>query len=257
MRRPKAAMINDRLGFLGESLFKTGLWPGTIPASYLSFAANAFGTSASSVSALSSATAVSCKFKIRVDPLRTIAASTTAGFWQISASGGTTGIKLLFFCTTDASGNISFTINIPGSGGFQSSSISQSTGLPAAGNDIIVYADNTSATARQIQIYTTTGTSVLSGTNASNLGALPTGNGFVFLNDTNASTLSLADLIDGIAFYTTGLTGTNQWSKPTSSDSGLATGWLFNDGTSGGNLVGGGPVMSFTGTVSSVGGGSW
>lgn len=226
--------------------------------SYLSFATNAFGLSTNNAT-LAAATTMWCKMKLRTNVLRLLGASDTGCLWQVSSSTLATNIKWEFHFGTDGSSNIFFNSQIPGTGGFPTTAVVNTT-FPANGSDIIVYADWTATTAQQIQVYTAAGSNIAaaSKTNATNLGLLPAvaGAGCVFLNTTNPASKVLANLVDGIAFGSGGLAAGLQFTKPAITDTGFIVGWLFNDGVSGGSLPGGN-TMTFTGTVSSVPGGTW
>ena len=222
----------------------------------INLSANAVGQSANITGLASVTTNLFAKIQIRVDFCRAFT-NTTAGIWQVSDVAGTNP-KLILYANTDNAGNIWFVLNQPGQGGIGSSAnaVALST-FPANGSDIEIYTGwVTSGSHSQVcTVFDGSGTVLYNISGSSNLGSLVASgsNGAVLLNDTNPSALSVANFCGGLAFYSTALTGTNQWSAPSGSDSGIIAGWPFNDASSGttptsGSPLAGGQSMAWSGT---------
>lgn len=202
----------------------------------MSLSLSANGTSQSAnISGVASLTALWMKIMLMADVFRSLGNSDTAGIIQIATTGGT-NVKILLYWATNSSGNISFTWNVPTLGGLVTPTPLAKTAFPANGSPVVLYADWTSATNRNLNLFTAAGASIQSNNDTTNYGLLPTTggvNGAVLLNDTNPSDKALACKILGLGIGSGSLAAGSQWTAPSASDSGIQALYKFTDGTSG------------------------
>jgi hypothetical protein len=187
------------------------------------------------ITGLASLTGLSCKIMLMADVFRELGNSDSAGVIQIATTTGT-NVKILLFWSTNSSGNITFSLEVPTQGTFTTATPLAQSAFPANGSPVVIYFDWTGTSSRNINIYTAAGTSIQANNNTANDGALPTTggvNGAILLNDTNPSDKALACKILGIGIYSAVLTTGNQWTAPSSGDANIVAMYQFTDGTSG------------------------
>lgn len=220
---------------------------------------SAYARSSVSQSNISSETTLlSWKIRFRGDMVTELA-TTFDGFGpRILAIGNAAGGQQKLWCQIQDWGSTTVRFEIqPHAGSGTSVSLQLSRSSFSAGSYYVLYGQVGKTTQLEVSLYQSDGTHLGTATDAA-IGADMVAGGYITTGA--ASPNGNTGAVDGIAIYNVALSGSNRWSTPAATDTGIRAYWPFDEGTGTtvANAVSGGVSLdTFSGTYAWLSGGTW
>jgi hypothetical protein len=220
-----------------------------------------FGASCSSITALSNGTTTSVKARFRGDVVTNI--GDTDSVILVAIKDAATSLRLDILLQGGATGNVQFAAEVPGD--------SATTSFTARSNFsasawYVVYAHVTAGGSPYLYIQVTDDSGTVIGSQTAQLtydpGGLTTGEGVIAIGDAYINGAGIVGAVDGLAVYTTTLSGASRYSAPASGDSNIVALYFFEQSSGGTATATVGNDLTITGTENTAwswdtGIGSW
>jgi hypothetical protein len=224
---------------------------------------NTFGLQSTSITALSNGTTTCMKVRFRGDVVTSMVDSDTVVLAAVTDGAATPSPRITIELQGAATGNCLFSAQVPGDGANCAATARSNF---SAGSWYVAYAHVTAGGSPYVYIQVTDDSGTVIGSQTAQLtydpGGLATGKGVVEMGDQYGNGSGIAGAVDGLAVYTTTLSGASRYSTPASGDSNIVALYFFEQSTGSTATATVGNDLTITGTENTAwswdtGIGSW